>query len=303
MKINRLAWVGIVIFSSLLVFFYGIRFLQEETFQKSTFKFNVVFNDLQGLDISDDVKMLGKKIGRISGTKLIGQKIAVELVLDNTFAFKIPIDSKFEITQSDLMGSKFISVYPGKDNDKFILDGETIAGENAEVVSLTKDIGDLAKRLNNTFGRDQQIQIKNTISNIESSSKSLQQFIEINKDVINDKDKENLGSLLANINLITGDLEYVLHEETENIKQSVQNFNQFMNTVPEISKEINDISIMIKDIINNVNSGSGSLSKIINEDELYNNLNGLIVDARSIVDDVKNNPTKYLKAYFNAKKK
>ena len=57
------------------------------------------------------------------------------------------------------------------------------------------------------------------------------------------------------------------------------------------------------DIINNVNSGSGSLSKIINEDELYNNLNGLIVDARSIVDDVKNNPTKYLKAYFNAKKK
>ena len=39
MKINRLAWVGIVIFGSLLVFFYGIRFLQEETFQKFTSKF------------------------------------------------------------------------------------------------------------------------------------------------------------------------------------------------------------------------------------------------------------------------
>ena len=303
MKINRLAWVGIVIFSSLLVFFYGIRFLQEETFQKSTFKFNVVFNDLQGLDISDDVKMLGKKIGRISGTRLIGQKIAVELVLDNTFAFKIPIDSKFEITQSDLMGSKFISVYPGKDNDKYILDGETVAGENAEVVSLTQDIGDLAKRLNDTFGREQQNQIKNTISNIEISSKSLQEFIELNKDMIKDEDKENLHSMLANINSISSDLEYILREESENLRQSVQYFNDFMNTVPEISKEINDISIIAARIINNVNSGSGSLSKIINEDELYNNINGLIVDVRSLVDDVKDNPTKYLRAYFNAKKK
>ena len=119
-KINRLAWSGITVFFAILSFFYGIRFLQEEAFQKSNFTFNVVFNDLQGLDISDDVKMLGKRIGRVSGTRIIGQKIAVELTIDNTFAFKIPIDSEIEITQSDLMGGKFISIYPGKDNDKFI---------------------------------------------------------------------------------------------------------------------------------------------------------------------------------------
>ena len=94
-----------------------------------------------------------------------------------------------------------------------------------------------------------------------------------------------------------------MHEETENIKQSVKNFNDFMNTIPDISKEISDATTMIKAIIDNINTGSGSLSKMINEDELYNNLNGLITDARSLLDDVKDNPTKYLKAYFNAKKK
>ena len=134
MNLNRLTWVGFVVFSTLIIFFYGIKFLQNETFQKSTFSFNVVFNDLQGLDVSDDVKLLGKKIGRISGTKIIGQKIAVELTIDNSFSFRIPIDSELEITQNDLMGSKFISIYPGKDNDKFILDGETIAGKSAKIV-------------------------------------------------------------------------------------------------------------------------------------------------------------------------
>tara|TARA_B100000029_G_C17490089_1_gene928781 strand:- start:167 stop:1078 length:912 start_codon:yes stop_codon:yes gene_type:complete len=303
MKISRLFWVGFIVFSSILVFYYGIRFLQEESFQSTTFKFSVVFNDLQGLDISDDVKMLGKKIGRITGTRIIGEKIATELTLDNTFAFKIPIDSKFEISQSDLMGSKFISIYPGKDNDKFILEGETIAGENAEVVSLTKDIGDFAKRLNNTFGKEQEQQIQNTISNIEVSSESLEKFIEQNRDIITQEEKENLHSLLKNINSISIDLEYILNEESEDIKQSIQNFNSFMKKTPDISNQIDDITVSIKQIVDNINNGTGSMSKLLNQDSLYNNVNGLVLDARLLLDDVKNNPTKYLKAYFNAKKK
>ena len=62
MNFNRLTWIGFVVFATLSIFFYGIKFLQNETFQKSTFSFNVVFNNLQGLDVSDDVKLLGKKI-------------------------------------------------------------------------------------------------------------------------------------------------------------------------------------------------------------------------------------------------
>ena len=133
------------------------------------------------------------------------------------------------------MGSKFISIYPGKDDEKFILDGETVAGENAEVASLTKDIGDLAKRLNNTFQRDQQEQIKNTISNIESSSIMLEEFIVSNKDIINENDKENLHNMLESINSISSDLEYVLKGQTEDIKKSISNFNLFMQKVPDIN--------------------------------------------------------------------
>ena len=303
MNINKLSYVGFIVFSSLVLFFYGIKFLQDETFQKSTFSFNVIFNNLQGLDVSDDVRMLGKKIGRISGTKIVGQNIAIELTIDNLFAFKIPIDSEFEITQSDLMGSKFISIYPGKDNEKFIIEGETIAGKNAEIVSLTQDIGDLAKRLNDTFGETQKQQIKNTVSNIEKTSDLVEQFISSNKDIINDIDKENLQGLLANINSISSDLDEIIKDESVNLKKSVEEFNIFMNKLPEMSSQLQEVSSSIVNIINNINSGSGTISKLINQDEIYNNFNGLISDGRLLIDDIKNNPTKYLKAYFQAKKK
>ena len=303
MSINRLSWVGFVIFATLLIFFYGIKFLQDETFQKSTFSFNVVLNDMQGLDVSDDVKMLGKKIGRISGTKIIGQKIAVELTIDNSFAFKIPIDSEIEITQSDLMGGKFISIYPGKDNEKYILDGETIAGKNAEIVSLTQDIGDLAKRLNDTFGQDQKNQMKNTISNIQSTSILIENFMEKNQDLITQEDKENLHSLLKNVNSISSNLDSILLKERENIKNSIVKFNLFMEDLPNLAIKLDGISSALRNIVEDINSGEGTLSKLIKGDQLHENLNGAISDFRLLMDDVKNNPTKYMKAYFQAKKK
>ena len=303
MNINKLTWIGFSVFFSVLIFFYGIKFLQDESFQQSNFTFNVIFNDLQGLDVSDDVKMLGKRIGRVTGTRIIGQKIAAELTIDNTFAFKIPIDSEIEITQNDIMGGKYISIYPGKDNNKFILDNETIAGKNAEVVSLTKDIGDLAKRLSETFGGEQKQQIKNTISSVESTASQLEEFISINKDIITEQDKENLHDLLENINSISSNLNTLIGDESENLKQSIENFNIFMEKVPNMSIDIDATLSDLSEIIANINSGKGSLSKLINREELYDNVNGLILDARSLLDDVKQNPAKYLRAWFEAKKK
>ena len=303
MKYNKLSIVGIVVFLSVCAFFYGIRFLQDESFQKSNFTFNVVFNDLMGLDISDDVRMLGKRIGRVTGTKIIGEKIAVELTIDNTFAFKIPIDSKIEITQTDIMGSKFISIYPGKDNDKFILDNETIAGKNAEVASLTKDIGDVANRLNQTFGNEQKEQIVSTISNIESATKQLEEFISLNKDIISNDDKQSLSNIISNIDDISENLNSLLDGEKNKLSNSIDNFNSFMEKMPSISNEIDQILVDVNSVVKNLNSGEGSLSKLLNNDELYDNINGLVLDARSLLDDVKNNPTKYLRAWFEAKKK
>ena len=88
-----------------------------------------------------------------------------------------------------------------------------------------------------------------------------------------------------------------------NLKKSVENFNLYMSKVPNLTNEINGISSSIKKIVDNLYNGDGTISKLINQDEIYNNVNGLITDARELLDDVKNNPTKYLKAYFQAKKK
>ena len=50
------------------------------------------------------------------------------------------------------------------------------------------------------------MELVNTISNIESTSSQIEEFISINKDLITDKDKDNLHELLSNINSISFNL-------------------------------------------------------------------------------------------------
>ena len=110
MKVSRLVWIGIIFVISSIVFIGGLMYLQEISFRKSNYTFTVLFDNVQGLHMGDEVDMLGKKIGKVSQTRIMGQKIAVELSIYNSFAFSIPIDSKIEVKSEGLIGSKFISI-------------------------------------------------------------------------------------------------------------------------------------------------------------------------------------------------
>ena len=308
-KVSNLFWVGLLVFTSLVLFFYGVRFLQEETLQKSTFSFKVIFKNAQGVDSGDEVRMLGKKIGYIRGTSIIGQNIIIDVFINNIFNTSIPIDSKFEITSEDIMGSKFLRIYPGKDTKKFILEGDTVSGENAGVVSLTQDISDFAKTLNQTFGLDQKNQVIEAVASINKFTKDLEIFMATNKDLIRDEDRENIHTILKNFNSISNKLEYIFNQHSSEIEVAIDHFSQFTTKLPSMSTKIIDLSSKLEVIIENINSGNGTFGKFISDDEIYNNFNtllinsnSLVVDAKSFTSDVQNNPKKYIKAYFAAKR-
>ena len=97
MNTSRLFWIGLIFVFSGIAFVGGLLYLQEISIRKSNYTFTVLFENIQGLNVGDQVDMLGKKIGKVSHSRIIGQKIAVELSIDNSFAFSIPIDSKIEV--------------------------------------------------------------------------------------------------------------------------------------------------------------------------------------------------------------
>ena len=57
-KLSKIFWIGFLVLFTSVLFFYGVRFLQDETFQNSMFTFKIVYKDAQGIDSGDDVQML-----------------------------------------------------------------------------------------------------------------------------------------------------------------------------------------------------------------------------------------------------
>jgi phospholipid/cholesterol/gamma-HCH transport system substrate-binding protein len=55
-------------------------------------------------------------------------------------------------------------------------------------------------------------------------------------------------------------------------------------------------------ILDKIDSGEGTMGKLVSDTALYENMNSLVNDIRVLVEDIKENPTKYMKAYRKSKK-
>ena len=317
MKFSKLFWMGLLIFILTGLFLLGIMYVQDITLKKSNYSFTVIFANVQGLNEGDDVNMLGKRIGKVSRAKIIGQKIAVELSIDNSFAFKIPVDSKIEVKSEGLMGSKYVSINPGVNDKKYILAGETVEGQREYdfseitpgIVPITQDIGVFARRLKATLGEEEKDRIRNTILNIESLTSELDGFVKGYRDVLSKSEREDLSDIVTNLKMasesikekVDNDLSQIL-SGFKNVSDQSEDLKQAIINLKSSSESLNSSSKKFENILAKIDSGEGTLGKMVNDPELYENLNVLSQDAQELVKDFKDNPIKYMKAYKKAKK-
>ena len=319
MKVSRLVWIGMIFVISSIAFIGGLMYLQEFTFRKSNYTFTVLFDNVQGLNVGDQVDMLGKKIGKVSYTRIMGQKIAVQLSIDNSFAFSIPVDSKIEVKSEGLIGSKFISITPGFNTKDFILPDETVEGlrefDFSEItpgiVPLTQDLSAFARQLRATLGEEERDKIRLTINNIESFTAQLDSFIHNYQNIISDKDKNNFKSTMKNLRDVTSELKEGINKEINKLDQMLNNFKEVTDksdelsiTISELRKSSESFSNLTQKldlILTKMEKGEGTLGKLINKDTLHENMNGLVNEVRTLVKDFKDNPAKWFKLWRKSK--
>ncbi len=319
MKTSRLILIGLIFVISSIAFVVGLLYLQDISIRKSNYSFTVLFENVQGLNVGDQVDMLGKKIGKVSQTRIMGQKIAVELSIDNSFAFSIPIDSKIEIKSEGLIGSKFISITPGFNTKDFILPGETVEGLREfdfteitpGIVPLTQDLSAFARRLKTTLGEEEKNKIQKTLLNLESLTAQLDTLAFNYKTLLTEKDRQNIQDLIKNLAGTIKDLKYGVNKEIrkldgmlDNLKQVTDKSEEMSSAISEFnsgSKSFSDAADRMANILERIESGEGTLGKLTESDSLHHNMNLFVLEFRDLVRDIKENPTKYMKAYWKGR--
>jgi phospholipid/cholesterol/gamma-HCH transport system substrate-binding protein len=195
--------VGIFLFIGLAIFLLGVFTLgsQKKTFVKS-FSLNVVFDDIQGLKVGNNVWFSGVKIGTIKKLQFYGtSQVQVFMNIEEEAHKYIHKNSKATISSDGLIGNKIVVIDGGSPKFPFVEDGDqlavntalstddimkTLQVNNKNLVDITSDFRTLARNLvegKGTVGAlltDQKVadNFKAIVINLQNTTASANKMIE-----------------------------------------------------------------------------------------------------------------------------
>ena len=230
--------------------------------------------------------------------------------------YKIPTNSIATIQENPL-GTNAINIVPGN-SAVMIHSGDTI--QTAPATSL---LGDFMNTLS-PLGE----QIKNTISSLEKVLGN------VNK-TLDDENRANFKVILEQLSMTTIHLnksiqsvEGMLNKQNGSIAKTADNLNAFTTNLNQNNQKISSIinnlessSKSIKDAdlyktiqsiqtaltalnitINKLNNGDGTASKLLNDPNMYTQLQNTIKSVNTLVDDIKVHPKRYVSLSVFSKK-
>ena len=108
------------------------------------------------------------------------------------------------------------------------------------------------------------------------------------------------------------DLKYGVNKEInkldgmlDDLKKVTDKSEELSSTITSLKKssELFEISTeKFNKILDKIDNGEGTIGKLVSDSALYENMNNLVNEMRTLVDDIKENPTKYMKAYRKSRK-
>ncbi len=270
-----------------------LTFLGVFSFAGRHYNLNVIFDDVNGLKVGNEVRFAGVPIGKVSDILVDGSKVKVVMSIDQKQ--KVPRNSQFGIGMDGVMGTKFVTIAPPEiATGVTFREGETITGQSSSGVDkLVNTSGKVLEKLetvadafSNVFGdkevqksmREGFVQTGEITKNMNAFTKALAQMAQDNQGDIHQmvaQMKEmtiHMNSIItqADANGATGrnvaDMAANMKAASQSIKDSAESL-QHVVTDPKVQKDL-------KETIHNAAETSDKANRIM----------GAFTDARVRAD-------------------
>ena len=232
----------------------------------------------------------------------------VEVVLNNADV-AVPKDSQLKIYDSDFFGGKAIQIVLGdssvmantKDTLVAVLEkglAETLKNEIDPIKQKSTEIfqhvdsvlASLQRTLNNSGAEGLPSlfsSLQRTMNNLESTSANLNGLIATNGG--------RVAEIIGNAQSLTN----TLKANNERIDQAIKNITQFTDTLSRIRLtttlyKVDQAMGHFEEVMAKVNSGQGSLGKLVNNDSLHHELVNATHSLDLLLDDMRNHPKSYV---------
>ena len=298
MRISKELKTGVIAIVIITLFIWGYNFLKDQSVYDSIRKFYVEYADVQGLKVNDPVTINGLKVGKVSDISFHPEKVGKLVIqLDITNTVKFSSNSITKIYSPDLLGSKRIKIIMAND-------GELVA-ENRDTLKGEIDLGILGE-LDNQIGP-----LKSKLENFVSNTDSL--ILDISN-LLDAENQRNLKASIENFKNLSYKVDQILESNKVKIDSVVSNANNSLLSISQMMDSLNKADLgatvvslqatlrTFNQVLDSVQSGHGSIGKLMRDDALYNNLESASKELEELLRDFKLHPKRYVNVSVFGKK-
>jgi phospholipid/cholesterol/gamma-HCH transport system substrate-binding protein len=310
LKITREFKIGLLAVAAIFLFIWGLNFLKGKDIFSRQIIFYAVYDDVTGLIESNPVSLNGVNIGQVNRIRFMPDgsgRILVENIIRRDVV--IPDNSTSILTGMSLTGTREIIISLG-DSPNLISNGDTLKSSKQtsiqdEVSQLVAPIKQRADELfvhldsvlvafQAIFNEQTQRNIKRSFESIQSTLNNLDQTTETLDKTIGEE-STRLSAILSNAEAISANLK----NNNELISNIIQNFSSISDSIAAANLQqtllhTEQSLASLNEILDKVNKGEGSLGLLVNDEELYNNMQSSSKQLEMLLEDIRKNPGSYI---------
>ena len=291
--------VGLFAVAVLLIGWGVIRYLKGTDVFSNYNIYYAYYDNVGGLQPASSVMIHGVKVGSVLDVVLDEDpNKGVELTLSVEKRYAIPVDSKAKIFSDGLMGGKAVEIVYGAASE-MIPDEGTIEAEvsvdllamaSSEMEGIIAKVTLIMDNMTRTLESVNNLMATNT-DNITSIVKNVDGVTGSVNDMLS-KEKKHLEEAMASLSRFSKSL----GDNAEQVDSIIDNMNTFSIKLAEadIISEIEATVAQLNKVLESVNNSDGSVGKLLDDAELYDNLAQASNNLSTLLVDLQANPHRYI---------
>ncbi len=283
--------LGLFVLVGLAATIYLLFLLTDPATFRGRYKITTTVENVMGLRKGDPVQMRGVNIGRVHDFGLEVESEDVVIILEVEGQWRIPVGSVTRLVSPGLMSPRTVMVVPG-DGPGYVPPGATLPG--TAVKGLLDDTDALGAKGEQFLDQITALLSDSTIAAVGGGAQDLQVLLGELSDIIGSQSEE-LEDLIGSLNRAADGLADVTGPELrEDISSTVSRADSLMGSLRSTSVRFDRAAEALETVLGRMERGEGTLGQLSVNDSLYVSLKAAATSARLLIDDLRDNPGRYI---------
>ncbi len=304
MKLSREIKTAIIVIGGILLFILGFSYLKSTPLFDNSRQLYAVYANVGGLQPGTPVSINGLNVGKVNDIRFIDDKgnLLVTFTVASDFAFSK--NSPAELYDTGIIGGKGLQILPVFDGSALAKSGDTLSTDTRP--GLTELAQEKLTPLFKKF--------ESAVTDADSL------LVNVNE-VLDSKTKNDLRGAISGLSQLINSLQgsasslnKILKTNEGKLDSSLTNFQKLTYSFSKLADSLNNAGLPatlrslestvanLDRVMAKIDSNDGTLGKLVNDKELYDNLNNASRELDLLMQDFRLNPKRYVNVSVFGKK-